>query len=78
VVTVGKEPIYFGSFWWGYSSILPWCPNIEITFVGGSGIMGLQLGIELPPLHQGSDPRLDPRIHESLRRAGVLVSAELQ
>jgi len=75
VVTVGKEPIYLGSFWWSYSSIMPWCPTIEITFIGGSGSTDLQLGIELPPLHQGEDSRQDWRIHEALRRAGVLVGS---
>jgi hypothetical protein len=73
VVTVGKEPIYLGSFWWSHSSIMPWCPTIEATFVGGSGSVDLQLGIELPPFHQGEDPRQDCRIREALRRVGVLV-----
>lgn len=74
VITVGKRPIYLGSFWWSYSSIMPWCPTIEVTFVGLSGSGVIQLRVELPPLHQGEDPRLDWRIHEALRRAAVLVN----
>jgi hypothetical protein len=74
VVTVGKDPIYLGSFWWSYSSIYPWCPTIDITFLGASGSNDPQLRIELPSLYQGEDPRQDRRIHESLRRAGVLLS----
>jgi hypothetical protein len=73
VVTVGKEPIYLGSFWWSYSSISPWCPTIDITFLRASGLTDLQLRIELPSLYQGEDPRQDRRIHESLSRAGVLL-----
>lgn len=72
VVTVDKEPIYVGSFWWGYSSMMPWCPYMEITFPMGS----VSRGIQLPPLYQGDDPRSDRRVYWALKNAGVLTEEQ--
>ena len=69
VVAVDRKPIYLGSFWWAYSSIMPWCPYMDITFPMGS----VSRRIELPPLYQGDDPRSDRRIYTALKSAGVLT-----
>jgi hypothetical protein len=66
VVTVERHPIYLATFWWGYSSSMPWCPYMEV--------IGPQpREIDLPPLHQGEDPRSDSRIYHALKDAGVLI-----
>ena len=69
VVTVNREPIYVGSFWWGYSSMMPWCPYLELTFPRGP----VSRGIQLPQLPQGGDPRSDVRIYWALKNAGILT-----
>jgi len=69
VVTVDRKPIYLGSFWWGYSSMMPWCPYMEVTFPMGPQTRGIQL----PALHTGEDPRSDLRIYRALRSAGELM-----
>ncbi len=66
VVTVDRQPIYLGSFWWGYSSMVPWCPFVEIAWPQSRRI-------QLPSLYQGKDPRSDPRIYSALKNAGVLT-----
>jgi len=66
VVMVGEERIYLGSFWWGYSSLLPSVPFIELITPG-------PYAINAPPLSTGSDPRKDPRIRASLHAAGILI-----
>jgi hypothetical protein len=66
VVTVGTEPIYLGTFWWGYSSMTPGYPYMEV-------ISPRHWEISLPRLHQGEDPRSDSRIYHALKSAGVLI-----
>ena len=68
VVTVDRERIYVGSFWWIFSSMMPWCPYIELAFPAGP----VSREIQLPPLYQGEDPRSDRRIYRALKNAGVL------
>jgi hypothetical protein len=69
VVTVNKAPIYVGSFWWGYSSMMPWSPYVELAFPRGH----VSRSIQLPPLAGQPDPRSDMRIYWALRYAGVLT-----
>ena len=69
VVTVDSEPIYVGSFWWSYSSLMPWCPYMELTFPMGP----VSRGIQLPELFTGDDPRSDRRVYWALKSAGVLT-----
>ena len=65
VVTVGKERIYVGTFWWSYSSMRPLnCAFIEVL---GPIPYKIELGID------AVDKRNDPRIINSLRKAGILV-----
>jgi hypothetical protein len=66
---VDKERIYVGTFWWGYSSSMPWCPFMELTYPKGV----LSRSIQLPNLHEGGDPRSDMRIYWALKNAGVLT-----
>lgn len=66
VVVAQGERIYLGTFWWAYSSLMPQCPHIET-------ISPKPRRIELPPLHQGVDPRSDPRIYRALQNSGILL-----
>jgi hypothetical protein len=66
VVVAQGERIYQGTFWWAYSSLMPQCPYIEI-------ISRNPRRIELPSLHQGVDPRSDPRIYRALKNSGILL-----
>ena len=66
VVVAQGERIYLGTFWWAYSSLMPQCPYIET-------ISSKPRRIELPPLHQGVDPRFDPRIYHALKNSGILL-----
>jgi hypothetical protein len=69
MVTVDKERIYVGTFWWGYSSSMPWCPYMELTYPKGV----ISRSIQLPNLYEGGDPRSDMRIYWALKNAGVLT-----
>ena len=65
VVTVGKERIYLGTFWWAYSSSLPpACAVIDV-------IAPLPSKIRLA--NNAIDKRNDLRIYNSLKKSGVLV-----
>jgi len=65
IVTVGKERIYFGTFWWNYSSSMP--PACAVIFVIGP------LPYEIKLANDAIDQRNDMRIFNSLKRAGILV-----
>ncbi len=69
VVTVDRKPVYMGCFWWDYSSIMQWCPFINLTFPRGQTARTIHL---LPSL-EGNDPRSDMRIYHSLRASGLLI-----
>ncbi len=66
VVTVGKERIYIGTFWWSYSSMMP-PPTavIDITFSFTKLTINLASG--------AADKRSHSRIHNSLKQSTVLV-----
>jgi len=64
VVTVGNERIYYGTFWWGYSSSMPpACAVINATS---------QLPHRIQLATGATDKRSDLRIFYSLRQSGVL------
>jgi hypothetical protein len=65
VVSVGEEKIYFGTFWWGYSSSMP--PPCAVIYLTGP----LPHRISLPD--GAVDKRNDSRIYNSLKKAGVLI-----
>jgi hypothetical protein len=65
VVQVGSDRIYMGAFWYAYSSVAPTFPHIELI----SNPHQIQPSWE----PGGTDLRNDIRIHDSLKRAGVLV-----
>ncbi len=65
VVTVGTERIYFGTFWWVYSSAVP--PTSAII------LMSAHTPYELRFINKGPDERSDNRIYASLKQCGVLV-----
>ena len=65
IVTVGKEKIYIGTFWWRYSSLMPsGCAIIHV-------ISPYPYKIDLSK--GAADKRSDPRIYNSLKEAGVLL-----
>jgi hypothetical protein len=65
IVTVGEERIYFGTFWWHYSSAMP--PSCALIYAGGP------LPYEIKLANDAIDKRSDMRIFNSLKTAGVLV-----
>jgi len=65
VVTVGSERIYVGTFWWGYSSMMPpQCAVIQLVSANPYAIL-LMAG--------ATDYRNDGRIHTALMRSGILT-----
>jgi len=66
VVMVGKERIYLGALWWGYSSMLPQVPYIDV-------ILSPPYYIQPEPLRSQADKRQDQRIRNALQAAGVLA-----
>jgi hypothetical protein len=66
MVAVDGQPVYLGSFWFGYSSIADsGCPYVMLPPVPPYRIQASLLG-EIP------DPRGDNRVFEALSRAGIL------
>ena len=68
VVSINREPIYLGTFWWGYSSTMPCAPYVDILFAGRNQ----SCTIEAPPPALYADPRSDMRLYNALRRAHAL------
>jgi len=64
IVTVGEERIYFGTFWWAYSSSLP--PACAVIDAIGPLPYRIQL------VTGAIDERNDLRIYNSLKSSGVL------
>jgi hypothetical protein len=74
VVCVGREPIYSGAFWVSYSS-MSFYDSVVIDTLPATQhhSIRIQLGYpESPELFRGEDRRSDPRILQSLERAGKL------
>jgi hypothetical protein len=65
VVKVSTDRIYMGAFWYAYSSLAPTFPHIDLISNPHRIQRSWQLG--------DTDVRNDIRIHDSLKRAGVLV-----
>lgn len=77
VVCVGREPVYGGAFWVGYSSMSFRGIVIDKLFATENHPVRIQLGYpESPELFEGEDPRSDPRILQSLEAAGKLRLVE--
>lgn len=72
VITVDKEKIYLGTFWFLYSSLMPPCPATDITFTPSKVQQEFTIGREYP-MPNGNDKRNDERIYNALKSAGVLV-----
>jgi len=66
VVTVGRERIYLGAFWYLYSSLAPQVPYIDV--IGNPHRIS-------PAWTAGSQPdrRYDGRVYETLKAAGLLA-----
>jgi hypothetical protein len=72
VVTVGNEPVYAGAFWTPLSSLS--FDGIVILQPMGpmSHLIRVELGYPNPEAFTGSDPRSDPRVLNSLEKAGKI------
>jgi hypothetical protein len=66
VVTVEKERVYLGAFWYPHSSLIPQVPYIDI--VSDPHCIRRWEGLQ-----SQIDPRNDPRIYRALKNAGVLI-----
>lgn len=65
VVTIGKERIYLGTFWWAYSSSMPpACAVIDVIAL---------IPYKIRLANGAIDKRSDSRIYYSLKKSGVLV-----
>jgi hypothetical protein len=71
VVCVGDEAIYSGAFWSMYSSAIYDGISIWVPLLEGP-VLPIKLGYPDVNYFGGEDTRSDPRILESLERAGVL------
>lgn len=65
VVTVGDERIYFGTFWWAYSSITP--PACAVIYLITPRPYKIRLATN------AVDRRNDMRVYDSLKHSNVLV-----
>jgi len=66
IVTVEKERIYLGAFWYPHSSQIPQVPYIDV--VSDPHCIRRSEGLQ-----SQIDPRNDPRIYRALKNAGVLI-----
>lgn len=76
MVCVDRKPIYWGAFWTPVSSIS--FDGITIWKPLGSQVtrtIKLELGYPSPAFYNGEDPRDNPDVLESLRKAGKLASS---
>jgi len=73
VVCVDRQPVYGGAFWVGYSSMSFNGIVIDVLPAGQQLPLRIQLGYpESVELFSGEDRRSDPRILQSLEKAGRL------
>ena len=78
-VCVDKQPIYCGAFWTPISSIS--FDGVTIWQPFGSQeskVVRLELGYPSSSFYGGGDPRVNPRIFNSLEQAGKLVRSQSQ
>jgi hypothetical protein len=66
VVVVGTEKIYLGAFWYGYSSMICQVPFIDV--IGNPHRIN-----KCESVLVSEDKRIDPRIYQALKAAGILV-----
>jgi hypothetical protein len=71
VACLGREPIYTGAFWAMYSSLSFNGVVIKLPLTDDHTTQ-ITLGYPSPSFFTGKDPRSDPRILQSLERAGKL------
>lgn len=73
VVCVGRDPIYGGAFWVGYSSMSFDGVVIDTLPASLQNPIQIQLGYPSGSFFSGEDPRSNPRILRSLEQAGKLT-----
>ncbi len=73
VVCIDGKPVYWGAFWVMWSSQSFNGVTIILPLISSDQhIIHLQLGYPSQSLYDGEDPRSDPKIFESLEKAGKL------
>lgn len=66
IVTVNGERIYLGTFWWGYSSMIPQVPYID-------ALHDPHTIRRCPSVLVPEDRRMDERVYRALNAQGVLT-----
>jgi hypothetical protein len=75
MVCINKEPIYWGAFWTPFSSMSFDGVTICKPFnTREQNILVLELGYPSSSFYGGEDPRSNPKVLESLKEAGKLVT----
>jgi hypothetical protein len=74
LVCVDKNPVYWGAFWTPISSISFSGVNIWKLYGTEHNIIKLELEYPGTGFFQGEDPRNNPEIMESLKKAGKLIN----
>lgn len=76
VVCVDKSPVYWGTFWPGFSSAIPYHPTIsnDINIAPKDNTITIEQGFPLPSAPDTKDHRNDLAILDSLKQAGKLIN----
>lgn len=72
IACVDRNPVYWGAFWTPISSVPFHSVGIVKPFPSDGHTLKIQLGYPLQEFFEGTDPRSDPGILQSLERASKL------
>jgi len=72
VVCVDRQPVYWGAFWPGYSSMTFDGVTIHTPIPLDRHTIRLELGYPSESFYSGEDPRSNPEIMQSLQQTGKL------
>ena len=72
VACVDRQPVYWGAFWAGYSSMTFDGVTIHTPLFPDRHTIQIELGYPSESFYSGEDPRSNPEIMQSLRQAGKL------
>ena len=78
VVCVDRQPLYWGAFWVGYSSLSFDGIIIMQPLPTEGDTITISKGYPSASFYRGEDPRNDARIMESLKQAGKLLLPTLE
>ena len=74
LVCLNQSPVYWGAFWVSYSSFSFEGITMMKPLGEESGVMTIGLGYPAPGFFNGTDPRSNPDIMQSLKESGKLVN----